>query len=189
MKTLELFTRSEWRVWLAENHDKVDVIWLVHYKKHTGKPNIPYDDTVEEALCYGWIDSTVRRLDEERYAQKFTPRREKSVWSDLNKKRVARLIKSGSMTEHGRKKVDAAKRSGMWDKPIPRPQLTFEMQPEFERALKRNKRAREFFEALAPSYRRQYLGWVETAKRPETKAKRIKESVQLLAKGIKLGMK
>ncbi len=189
MKTLEVYTRPEWRAWLAANHDKEDVIWLVHYKKHTGKPNIPYDDTVEEALCYGWIDSTVRKLDEERYVQKFTPRREKSVWSDLNKKRVARLIGNGSMTEHGLRKVKAAKKSGIWDKPIPRPKLTFEMPPELDAALSRNKRARQTFDNLAPSYRKQYIAWIEVAKRPETKAKRVKESVQLLAEGKRLGLK
>lgn len=85
---LYLPTRSEWRQWLSKNHAGVKVIWLVYYKKHTGKPSIPYDDAVEEALCFGWIDSTIKRIDDERYMQKFTPRNLKSEWSDLNIRRV-----------------------------------------------------------------------------------------------------
>ncbi len=94
-------TREEWRDWLEGNHDKCKGIWLIYYKKGSGKPRVPYDDAVEEALCFGWIDSTVRRIDEEKYAQRFTPRKPDSGWSELNMRRMEQLIKEGRMTEAG----------------------------------------------------------------------------------------
>ncbi len=183
--TLCVTSREEWRAWLLGNHDRSPGIWFVFYKRRTGKKTVTYDDAVEEALCFGWIDSTVRRLDDERYCQRFTPRKERSTWSALNRKRVARLIKDGLMTEHGLRLVKVAKRTARWNPP----ELAVEMVPEFEKALAGNKKAQEAFEALAPSYRKQYVGWIGVAKRPETKAKRVKESVALLAQGKKLGMK
>ncbi len=100
-KTLYVTTRDEWRSWLEENHKSEKEIWLIYYKKHTGKPRIPYDDAVEEALCFGWIDSIIKRIDEEKYTQKFSPRKQNSAWSDLNKKRVKKLIEEGKMTKAG----------------------------------------------------------------------------------------
>jgi uncharacterized protein YdeI (YjbR/CyaY-like superfamily) len=98
---LYVTTRDEWRAWLAEHHDTEKEVWLVSYKKHTGRPQIPYDDAVEEALCFGWIDSLVKTIDDERFAQKFTPRKEKSNWSESNKGRVRKLVREGRMTEAG----------------------------------------------------------------------------------------
>jgi uncharacterized protein YdeI (YjbR/CyaY-like superfamily) len=98
---LYVTTRDEWRAWLAEHHDTEREVWLVSYKKHTGRPQIPYDDAVEEALCFGWIDSLVKTIDDERFAQKFTPRKEKSNWSESNKRRVRKLVREGRMTEAG----------------------------------------------------------------------------------------
>lgn len=185
--TLYVTGREDWRSWLEENHGLESDVWLIYYKKHTGKPTIPYDDAVEEALCFGWIDSTVRRIDDEKYMQRFTPRKEKSVWSDLNKGRVAKMIKEGLMTEAGLAKIRAAKRNGSWDR------LSKEIDietvpPELEAALSSNWRAAEFYESLAPSYKKQYIGWVVSAKREETRKKRIKEAVKLLARNKKLGM-
>src|ERR1044072_1059586 len=100
-KTLYIADRRAWRAWLEENHARETEVWLVYYKKHTGRPRIPYDDAVEEALCFGWIDSTVRRLDEERFLQKFTPRKLKSNWCESNVKRARRLIAEGLMTKAG----------------------------------------------------------------------------------------
>lgn len=180
--------RDQWRQWLEANHDNIPVIWLVFYKKETGKPSIPYDDAVEEALCFGWIDSILKKLDEQRYARKFTPRKPTSVWSDLNKARVKNMIHAGRMTPAGQAAIDTAKKNGMWNKPD-RPQISYELPPEFKQALDQNKEAKAFFEILAPSYKRNYIGWIATAKRPETRERRIKESIQLLGKNQKLGMK
>ena len=189
-KSDELYVsnRKEWRVWLEQNHSRIQEIWLIYYKKHTGKPRIPYDDAVEEALCFGWIDSIVKKIDEERYCQKFTPRKDKSNWSVLNKTRVKKLIKQGLMTEAGMAKIRAAKESGEWDK-IPSQRDFPDMPAELKKALDRNKLAKDNFDNLAPSYRRQFVGWVAAAKRSETRESRIKEAIGLLKKNKKLGMK
>ena len=189
MKTITLSNRQEWRQWLAKYHNQEKAgIWLVYFKKATGKPSIPYEASVEEALCYGWIDSIIRKLDEQSYCRKFTPRKPTSKWSALNKRRVARLIKQGRMTEHGMKLIEAAKASGMWNID-PTPKLDVSLPEEFKQALQQNKRAKEFFDKLAPSYRKHYLWWIGSAKRAETKAKRIHEAIGLLEAGKKLGMK
>ena len=189
MKTVEVRDRAAWRAWLAKNHDKEDEVWLVCYKKHTGKKSLEYDATVEEALCYGWIDSIIKKLGDERYARKLTPRKENSRWSPSNRKRVERMIKEGLVTEHGQKKVDAARQSGNWDSPAQPPKLTFEMAADLATALTKDKKAAKTFRDLAPTYQKQYLGWIEVAKRPETRDRRIKESIRLLAQGKKLGLK
>ena len=112
-------TRGDWRTWLERNHDAQSEVWLVFYKKHTGKPTIPYDSAVEEALCFGWIDSIIKRVDNERYVRKFTPRKGRSIWSKLNKKRASKMIREGRMTEAGLKMIDEAKKSGEWFKTTP----------------------------------------------------------------------
>ena len=189
MKRIHVTTRSQWRRWLAENHDREpDGIWLVFQKKKSGKPSLEYEESVQEALCFGWIDSIIKKIDDDRYCRKFTPRKDDSQWSNTNKKRVEKLIKGGKMTEFGLAKVEAAKRSGRWQKD-PRPVINMEVPPELSEALARKKKAKEFFEKLAPTYQKQFIGWIVTAKRPETRAKRIRESLALLAKGEKLGIK
>jgi uncharacterized protein YdeI (YjbR/CyaY-like superfamily) len=189
MKTVEVNKRAEWRAWLSANHDKEAEVWLVYHRKKTGKTAVEYGPSVEEALCYGWIDSINKKLDDTKYVRKFTPRKESSKWSPSNKKRVEQMIRKGLMTEHGLQKVEAAKRVGTWDSPVQKPALTFEMPAEFAEALKKNRRAQETFGKLARTYQKQYLGWIEVAKRPETREKRIMESIQLLAEGKKLGLK
>lgn len=104
-ETLYVTDREAWREWLAEHHASEKEIWLIYYKQQAGKPRIPYNDAVEEALCFGWIDSTVKKIDEERNAQRFTPRRENSPASEMNKERVRRLIKAGKMTQAGLAKI------------------------------------------------------------------------------------
>ena len=104
--------REEWREWLRRNHASKREIWLVYYKRHTGRPRIPHDDAVEEALCFGWIDSIVRRIDDARFAQKFTPRMGKSRWSEANKKQAIRMVKMGRMTEAGLRRIREANESG-----------------------------------------------------------------------------
>jgi uncharacterized protein YdeI (YjbR/CyaY-like superfamily) len=188
MKQLYVTDREQWRNWLTEHHAVVNGVWLIFYKKETLKPTICYEDAVEEALCFGWIDSIIKKIDDKKYARKFTPRKDKSKWSALNKKRVNKMIKEGRMTDVGLAKIKAAKKSGLWEKDG-RPRISFEVPPEFAKVLAKNKEARENFDKLAPSYRRQYIGWIAVAKRAETKKRRIKESIALLKKGKKLGMK
>ena len=189
MKTIEVKNRALWRAWLAANHDKDTEVWLVYYKKKTGKTCVEYGASVEEALCFGWVDSLIKKLDDSKYARKFTPRKVGSQWSPSNKKRVRMLIKEGLMTEPGLQKVEAAKRAGNWDDSAQKPKLTFEMPVDFAEALRKESRAEEEFSKLAPTYQKQYLGWIEVAKRAETREKRIKESIRLLAEGKKLGLK
>lgn len=187
-KTLYVTNRDDWRQWLKQNHDTIKEIWLIYYKKHTGKPRIPYDDAVEEALCYGWIDSIIKRIDDETFCQKFTPRKGTSQWSESNKKRVEKLIREGKMTKIGLAKIEAAKRTGKWETPVTSRQ-EFKMPPELAEALASNKEAGENFDKLASSHQRQYVGWVASAKKEETRKKRVKEAIELLEQNRKLGMK
>ena len=189
MKQVRITTRGEWRQWLAKNHDREKQgIWLVFNKKKTGKAVLDYGEAVEEALCFGWIDSIIKRIDDETYCRKFTPRRDKSGWSTVNRKRVAKVIEEGRMTEVGLAKIAAAQKSGRWE-PAPRPVISFEMPRELAEALARNQAAKAFFESLAPTYQKHFIGWITTAKRPETKARRLQESLTLLAAGKKLGLR
>jgi uncharacterized protein YdeI (YjbR/CyaY-like superfamily) len=187
-RTVHVTARAEWRAWLKENHDKEKEIWLIYYKKHTGKPRVAYDDAVEEALCYGWIDSIVKRIDDETYAQKFTPRKAESKWSELNKRRVEKLIKAGKMTEFGLKPVEAAKQGGAWERVI-QPHKADTLPPELKEELAAHPRAWENFQRLAPSYQRHFIGWITTAKKAETRHKRLREAIDLLTQNKKLGMK
>jgi len=192
-KQVYVTDRKQWRAWLKEHHASETEVWLIYCKKHTGKPRVPYDDAVEEALCYGWIDSTVRRLDDERYMQKFTPRKPGSVWSKLNKERTLRMIKAKRMTRAGRVRVENAKKSGAWDRAddparASSAALANTVPPELKRALAANKAAARNFGNLAPSYRKQYIGWFLSAKREETRKKRIKVIVERAAKNKKPAM-
>jgi uncharacterized protein YdeI (YjbR/CyaY-like superfamily) len=181
-------TARAWRTWLEKHHATAPELWLIFYKKHTGKGGLVYEDAVREALCLGWIDGILKRIDDEKHMVRFSPRRKNSVWSPSNKQRVAELIAAGRMTEVGRAKVEQAKQNGQWDKasaqrPVP------EVPTELTQALVQNKAAQRHFKTLAPSYRRQFIGWIASAKRDATRAKRAAEAVQLLAQNKKLGMK
>jgi uncharacterized protein YdeI (YjbR/CyaY-like superfamily) len=188
-KTLYVTNRNDWRAWLEKNHETEKEVWLIYYKRHTNQLRIPYDDAVEEALCFGWIDSIVQKIDDEKYAQKFTPRKNKSKWSELNKRRIRDLVKAGKMTGAGLAKLgdgvlEAEERSKTLSK-TKEPVI-----PEYlEEALRANEKAWENFNNLAPSYRRQYIGWITTAKKEETRNNRMKEAIELLARNEKLGMK
>lgn len=186
-KQLYVTSRGEWRGWLEKNHDKEQEVWLIYYKKHTGKPRIPYDDAVEEALCFGWIDSIVKRIDDERYTQKYTPRKDKSIWSELNKQRAEKMIKQKRMTKAGLEKIEVAKKNGEWWKQ-PAGEDDTGLPPALEKALAANKKARENFANFAPYQRKQYVGWILSAKREETREKRIKEVVKRSARNQKPGM-
>jgi uncharacterized protein YdeI (YjbR/CyaY-like superfamily) len=188
MRQLYVADREQWRKWLSKNHATEAGIWLVFYKKKSSKPTISYEVAIEEALCFGWVDNIIKKIDAARYARKFTPRSDKSKWSPLNKKRAGKMIKKGRMTEAGLAKINTAKEIGLWDKDD-RPRISLDIPPEFAKALARNKKAKESFDKLAPTYRKHYMGWISIAKRPETKKRRIKESIALLEKGQKLGLK
>ena len=189
MKQLYVPDKSQWRKWLTKNHNKEkNGIWLVFYKKKINKPTLEYEQAIEEAICFGWIDSIIKKIDDEKYARKFTPRKADSFWSELNKKRAERMVKQGLMTKAGLMKIKVAKETGLWDKD-PRPKISFEIPDEFATAMAKNKKARENFNKLALTYRRHYIGWIVTAKRPETKKRRIAESIALLKQGKKLGLK
>lgn len=188
MKQVYAKSRTEWRNWLNQNHGKSTGIWLVFYKKHTGKPTLEYDAAVEEALCFGWIDSIIKKLDGERYVRKFTPRKSDSRWSELNKKRVKKLMRQGLMRESGVAKVTEAKESGLWEE-SDRPQIPSEIPKELESALAKNKKAKVFFDQLALTYQKQFIGWISVAKRQETKYCRVGESIALLEQGKKLGLR
>jgi uncharacterized protein YdeI (YjbR/CyaY-like superfamily) len=181
LATLDVRKRPQWRKWLETHHDSAAEMWLVFHKRHTAEECLSYDDAVEEALCFGWIDSLVRRLDEDRYARKFTPRKAESRWSTINRQRYAQLEARGLLAAPGRKRVPT-KRSG----DAPRPSAI----PEYiEGPLKGDARAWSYFEQLAPSYRRAYIAWIDSAKREETWEKRVREAVSLLGAGKKLGLK
>lgn len=167
--------RKAWRNWLQKHHTKEPGVWLIYYKKNSGKTRVSYDDAVEEALCFGWIDSIVKPLDEEKYAQRFTPRKIKSVWSALNKKRVERLTEQKLMAPAGMAIIDTGKKNGSWE------QLdhveSFIVPPDLKKLFAKNKKVLRYFEGLAKFSQKQWLYRLHNAKLPETKAKRIAELV------------
>jgi uncharacterized protein YdeI (YjbR/CyaY-like superfamily) len=188
--SIYLPTREEWREWLQENHQTETAIWLEYYKKHTGKPSIPYNDAVEEALCFGWIDSNIRRIDTERYMQKFTPRKMKSTWSVSNVNRVEKLIKQKKMTARGLELYQFAKAQNLLPDPSRKQKPSVPDTPDwFDEALDKNPAARSHFNKLAPSYRNNFIRWITAAKQVETKLRRLDEAIDLLSRGEKLGMK
>jgi uncharacterized protein YdeI (YjbR/CyaY-like superfamily) len=180
--TLHVTSRRQWRAWLTRHHASSPGVWLVFSKAHTGAASLTYEDAVREALCFGWIDSLVRRLDEDRYARKVTPRKPASKWSDINRKRWAELEAEGLLTSAG---LAAAPTDNTY---APRPIIP-ELPAYIARALRTNPSAWTFFRELAPTHRRHFVTWIHTAKRPETRARRIRESISLLAAGRKLGLK
>ena len=179
---VEIQSRKQWRTWLAKHNATSPGVWLVFYKDHTGVKSIAYDDSVREALCFGWIDSLIRRLDDDRYARKFTPRKPTSKWSDINRKRWAELKAAGLLTSVG---LAAAPTENRY---APKPEIPG-LPVYVAKAFKANPKAWRFFQELTPTQRRHYVVWIHMAKRPETREKRIRESIALLAAGQKLGLK
>jgi len=178
-------TLAEWREWLANHHDSKSEVWLVFYKFETGRPSVAYEHALDEALCFGWIDSLIKRLDEARYARKFTPRKPDSRWSTLNRKRYEKLLADGRLTAAGLK--FAPTETNRY--PV-RSRFRFDKLPGYiSRALKDCPAADKFFRTLAPSYRRRYIGWIDSAKQQETKLRRLQEALRRLAAGQTLGLK
>jgi uncharacterized protein YdeI (YjbR/CyaY-like superfamily) len=174
--------RAAWREWLAENHATSPGVWLVYYKKGSGKASVGYDEAVEEALCFGWIDSKVNSLDDERYKQVYAPRKKGSVWSRLNKERVARLLRQDRITEAGMAKISAAKADGSWSLLDPVEDLI--VPEDLQTALDAQPSARETFASFSPSQKKPALWLVYRAKRAATREKRIAEVVEAAALGL-----
>ena len=174
--TLSVTKREEWRRWLEENYRMASEIWLVYYRKHTGVPRIPYNHAVEEALCFGWIDSTVKKIDEDRYAQRFTPRKPRSAYSQANKERLRRLIEQGKVVPD----VLATVRD-MVEEP-------FEFPPDIEAALRANTQAWENFQRCSGAYRRIRVAFIDSArKRPEEFEKRLRHFIRMTAQDKQYG--
>lgn len=181
-------TRAEWRKWLKDNHLSSPGIWFLFYKQLSGKKTISYNDAVEEALCYGWIDSIIKSIDDVKYMQKFTPRTNNNKWSPTNIERIKKLITEKKMTKAGMAKIPAEILKEGTEKKI-KNHISDEALTSFLLKLKKHPIAFKNFNNLAPSYRKIYIGWIFSAKREETQQKRFNESVSLLEQNKKLGIK
>lgn len=176
-------SRKEWRQWLEKNHNKKENVWLIIYKKESGVKTVYYEEAVEEALCYGWIDSKPNKRDDLSFYQFFSKRNPKSNWSKVNKEKVERLIKEGLMTEAGFSSIELAKKKGTWNALDEVENLT--IPKDLEKALKSIKPAFENFQAFPRSVKRNILEWILNAKKEETRANRIEETATLAAKNIR----
>jgi uncharacterized protein YdeI (YjbR/CyaY-like superfamily) len=179
---LDIRSADKWRAWLRKHHARSAGVWVVFHKDHTGVASIRYEDFVRQALCFGWIDSLIKRLDDERYARKCTPRKPSSKWSAINRQRWAELEKSGELAPPG---LAAAPTANAYAAKPTIPDLP----PYIAKAFKANAKAWQTFQSLAPTYRRHFVVWIHIAKQPETRERRVRESIALLAAGKKLGLK
>ena len=183
LEVLRGYDERKWSRWLAKNHGLKKGAWLVFFKKGSGLPSIGYDEALDAALCHGWIDSVIMRIDETSYARKFTPRRPGSIWSKSNIERVNRLHREGKMTEAGMKLfrnrpsgISRAEQFKVRQPPFPK---------EFLAALKKDRMASVAFEKFAPSHKKRYLMWITAAKTKETRDRRIDEAVKLIRMNVK----
>ena len=178
--------RAEWRAWLEQNHASEKEIWLIYYRKGSGAPSITYAESLEEALCFGWIDSLIKKIDDQHYARKFNPRRPGSHWSELNKHLAARLIREDRMTAAGLAAINFV----LPEPGAPRPGRADLSLPDWLKAgLMVSPAAWENFNNLPPSHKRNYIGWISDAKKEETRQQRIREAITRLEKNERLGMK
>lgn len=176
-------TRAQWGTWLARNHQRTEGIWLITYKKATGKPRVEYAEAVEEALRFGWIDSKPRALDAERSMVWFAPRKPRTGWSKANRERVGRLTAEGRMAEAGLAKVQAAQRDGSWDALVGVESLS--VPADLRRELAKHAEAARHFAAFPPSVKRSILEWIGKARQPATRSKRIAETARLAARNVR----
>jgi len=185
LKQFQPKSRQAWRQWLKKNHATSTGVWLVYAKKHTRIPSLTYNDAVEEALCFGWIDSLIHPIDDSFYRQVFTPRKVKSLWSALNRKRVERLVEAGLMTAAGLALVTLAKKSGTWKGHAPSETLT--LPPELRKAIDANPSAKKNWPTYTESQRKMFLYSIHGAKRPETRAKRVARVIEIVSSGKPFG--
>lgn len=177
---------EEWRAWLSQNHASRAEIWLIFDKKETGQPCISYEDSIEEALCFGWVDSLIQKIDDATYARKYTPRRADSAWSETNKRRVRKMVKAGRMTPAGLAKITFPLDEAQ---DVPQPPRETDLPADLLDQVRANSAAWANFNRMAPSQRRHYTGWVMSARRAETRQKRLEEVISVLAENKPLGMK
>jgi len=183
LKTFCPTTIDDWRNWLQEHHVTEASIWLLCYKQKSEKPSISWSDAVDQALCFGWIDSTRKSIDDESFIQYFTKRKPTSVWSKINKEKIERLIEEGWMTEAGLKPIEIAKQNGTWNILDEVEELT--IPEDLETAFEKHHGSKDFYLSLSKSIKKMILHWIVMAKRPETREKRIKEIVEQAAQGLK----
>ena len=184
---LLLKSSQEWRKWLDGNANGAQEVWLVHYKKHSGKTSISHNDAVAEALCFGWIDGKLKSVDEDRFILRYSPRKANSVWSKINRDKAEQLIAQGRMTRAGLAKIEEAKRNGYWDAAYTN-KTKDEMPADLRQALVKHTKALSNFTNFANTYRNMYIGWINSAKTEETRKKRIAEVVKRSALNRKPGI-
>jgi uncharacterized protein YdeI (YjbR/CyaY-like superfamily) len=185
LPTLPFVSKKKWADWLAKQHDKSSGVWLKIGKKDTGIFSVTYEEALDVALCYGWIDGQKKGFDEKYWLQKFTPRGPKSIWSKINTEKAERLIASGEMKSAGLKAVKLAKQDGRWEAAYAS-QKNISIPEDFQAALDKDKKAKTFFATLKSAERYSFLFRIHHAKRPETRAKRIQQFIEMLEKGEKL---
>ncbi len=176
-KCLTFASRKGWRAWLKKHHTKARQAWLLHYKKKTATLSLTYEEAVEEALCFGWVDGLLRSIDSETYVLRYTPRQPRSIWSEINKGRAERLVRQGRMTKAGFEKIAEAKANGEWEAASIREDVN-SIPAELVRALKKNK-VWGSFQSWTASRKKQYLYWLNSAKKPETRHKRLLAIVEM----------
>jgi uncharacterized protein YdeI (YjbR/CyaY-like superfamily) len=180
--------RNKFRKWLEKNHSKQTELWILFYKVHTNIKCVRYAEAVEEALCFGWIDGIVKRIDDEKHARRFSPRKPKSIWSKINKDRAKRMIEQNKMTDAGLAKINEAKKSGWWQNAYTSSRGDHEMSDEMRTVLISDKEAWTNFQNFGKSYQNTYIFWVNYAKREETKQKRMQIVLERAKKNIPPGI-
>jgi uncharacterized protein YdeI (YjbR/CyaY-like superfamily) len=183
IKAVHAPSQKHWRTWLQKNHRKEQAVWLIIYRKTSATPSVYYPEAVDEALCFGWIDSKPNKRDHESYYLYFSPRKPKSKWSKVNKIKVEQLFKAGKIALAGQAAIDLAKKNGTWyalDKVE-----NLEIPDDFKKKLSANKSASQFWDAFPPSAKKGILQWIESAKRDETRKKRIEETVKHAALNVR----
>ena len=180
----EFQDHKEWRIWLEENHSSEKEVWVIIQKKKSGKKRLKYNEAVEEAICFGWIDSKMQSIDVQRFRQRFSPRRKNSIWSKKNKETAEKMIQAGKMTQAGFAIIKTAKQSGKWDVAYSS-KMTPAIPKNLAKALKKNQLAWKNFNKFSNSTKLQYIYWVNSAKKDETKRKRITDIVKKAAQDIR----
>ena len=186
-KTLYVSTRKAWRSWLAKHHATEPEIWLIYYKKQSGKPRIPYNDSVEEALCYGWIDSIMKPIDEEKFAQRFSPRKPKAQWSPMNIERLRRLLRQKKVTKAGLAAAKDALATIQRHRTIEKKHVA--IPADILNELKKDAATWKYFSRFPASYKRIRVGWIDGARhRPEVFQQRLRYFLKMTAQNKRFGM-